>query len=70
VARTAAEIAGCYDPHMNWQQLQSDKFQTFRAAVPGGWLVVVLFPATSSPSVTFYPDANHKWDGKSLPVPA
>jgi len=43
-----------------------------RAKVPGGWFVVVyndLYQhACHIPSVTFYPDPNHHWDGNSLPL--
>lgn len=43
-------------------------WQTLRAKVPGGWLVMVIVeaPVASSPSVTFYPDLYHNWNGGSL----
>ena len=41
---------------------------TFRARVPGGWLVLVMTDATHS-SVTFFPDPFHEWNGGSLRAP-
>jgi len=41
----------------------------YRAKVPGGWLVVVATGGNGSSSgggITFYPDAEHKWDGSSM----
>lgn len=35
----------------------------FRAQVPGGWLVLLK---GDQPSLFFYPDPNHKWDGGSM----
>jgi hypothetical protein len=39
-------------------------WQTLRAKVPGGWLVVVIH---NTSGLTFYPDPEHLWDGNSLP---
>lgn len=42
-----------------------------RTRVPGGWLLAACHLAMMSlhtASVTFYPDPEHKWDGKSLPA--
>jgi hypothetical protein len=36
-----------------------------RAKVPGGWLVV--FRSGSGGGLTFVPDSEHHWDGKTLP---
>ncbi len=43
--------------------------QTWRAKVPGGWLVLVIKSGhqTDSISTTFYPDAAHSWNGSTLP---
>jgi len=41
-----------------------------RAKIPGGWLVSAHTPNrdnNENTSVTFVPDSEHKWDGKSLP---
>ena len=55
---------------IHWQQLPSTTvvrvIECYRAAVPGGWLVLVKFPK-DGPSLTFYPDPDHSWDGSSLP---
>lgn len=42
--------------------------ETWRAKVPGGWLVMSI-PKNSqlTVSTTFYPDPQHEWDGSSLP---
>jgi hypothetical protein len=44
-----------------WEDLKSD-VRTRRAKLPGGWLVAV-----TGFGLTFYPDPEHQWDGKSLP---
>ena len=44
--------------------------QTWRARVPGGWLVLVIKDGSNqanSISTTFYPDPTHSWDGGTLP---
>lgn len=59
---------------LRWEALPSrrgDKnwfnctWETFRAKVPGGWFVLVMVetPEEASPSLTFYPDPGHAWDG-------
>jgi hypothetical protein len=36
----------------------------YRAQVPGGWLIFIRTPGPSGlGGVTFYPDANHAWEG-------
>jgi hypothetical protein len=37
-----------------------------RAKVPGGWLLVSH--TSTGVGLTFYPDPQHKWDGKSIPA--
>jgi hypothetical protein len=44
-----------------WEKLNAGTIPTFRAKVPAGWLILV--GETSSRGVTFYPDADHEWDG-------
>ncbi len=34
-----------------------------RAQVPGGWLVLIK---TVMPTLIFYPDPQHRWDGGSI----
>jgi hypothetical protein len=50
---------------LKWEGLKGT-FQVFRAAVPGGWLLVML-AVTAPTAITFYPDPDHAWDGSSLP---
>ena len=55
-------------PQLVWEKLNSKgggilHWDVHRAKVPGGWLVLVIHNATG---LTFYPDLEHKWDGKSL----
>jgi len=50
------------------EQGHSYPVQMYRAKVPSGWLVTCQSVALDSqPSLTFYPDADHVWDGNSLP---
>jgi len=41
----------------------------YRSPVPGGWIICVFWNTShvGGPSVTFYPEPEHKWDGSSLP---
>ena len=40
----------------------------YRTPVPGGWLVAVFWLTgnVGGPSMGFYPDPDHEWDGNSL----
>lgn len=58
-APSAAEERGLW-----WEQLKSSHHPTERAKVPGGWLVAI--GSGSAVALTFYPDADHQWDGKAL----
>jgi len=42
--------------------------ETWRAKVPGGWLVLTTMPTSDGTvqSTTFYPDPEHGWDGGTL----
>ena len=44
------------------------KVETWRANVPGGWLVLVILKnnTDNSQSTTFYPDPQHQWEGSTL----
>jgi len=44
---------------LKWEDVPSDKFRIWRAAVPGGWLVWVATPGNQN--MTFVPDLDHKW---------
>ena len=35
----------------------------FRTQVPGGWLILLK---ADQPTLFFYPDPNHRWDGGSM----
>jgi hypothetical protein len=37
----------------------------YRAKVPGGWFVMIT---NNARGLIFYPDAEHNWDGGSLPA--
>ena len=49
-------------PGLQWVPLDSSHPSLLRAKVPGGWLLA----AGSGAGLTFYPDPDHQWDGKSL----
>ncbi len=44
------------------------KVGVFRAPVPGGWLVLLRAddPTLEQPTLFFYPDSRHDWDGGSM----
>jgi hypothetical protein len=44
---------------LNWEQVELGWFNTWRAEVPGGWLVWVR--TDSGTGLTFYPDPQHQW---------
>jgi hypothetical protein len=56
-------------PGLVWEKLNSHgggfllHWDVHRAKVPGGWLVLVI---QNTAGLTFYPDAEHRWDGGSL----
>jgi hypothetical protein len=63
-------------PVLNWETLSTKReedgilnstYLTERAKVPGGWLVMSQFYVGSAHGLVFLPDANHLWDGGSLP---
>lgn len=60
VAEAAPSVPEAEAPGLKWETLRSSP-AALRAKVPGGWLVTVYS------SVAFYPDADHAWDGTSLP---
>lgn len=52
---------------LRWEELEQEGVpygRIFRVKVPGGWLVRVHQP--EGEGITFYPDPNYSWDGKSL----
>jgi hypothetical protein len=54
-----AQVRG---PQLRWEALPSSQFSLSRSKVPGGWLIA----AGSTPSLVFYPDPDHRWDGASV----
>jgi hypothetical protein len=46
---------------LKFEKLSAGSYSIARAKVPGGWLVVA-----GNSGVTFYPDAEHAWNGESL----
>ena len=54
---------------IEWQELSNSGnvhagVETFRAKVPGGWLVIAS--NKQGVGVTFLPDPDHTWDGNSV----
>lgn len=47
----------------------TERIQTFRAKIPGGWLLLGTSPVAGNQHVriAFVPDADHTWNGESLP---
>ena len=58
---------------VDWEDIGDPKrygsTMMLRAKVPGGWLVRLSSQtsAATAEAITFYPDANHVWDGGALP---
>jgi hypothetical protein len=48
---------------LHWEKLKSN-IATWRSKVPGGWLL--MSSNGYGGGITFYPDANHDWDGESI----
>jgi hypothetical protein len=54
---------------IEWEELSNSDtvhpgLETYRAKVPGGWLVMAS--VKEGIGITFYPDPEHVWDGGSL----
>jgi hypothetical protein len=65
-ASPAAGAAAAASPspkqvQVRWEELSSSQGVVARAKLPGGWLV-----SLRGSGLTFYPDPDHAWDGKSL----
>jgi hypothetical protein len=59
-AEPRSEVAVAPAPGLNWQPVSAVPVRLLRAKVPGGWLLA------SNGAVSFYPDAEHAWDGRSM----
>jgi hypothetical protein len=57
----AEPVAAPGKAKLQWEPLDSSHHALLRAKVPGGWLVAV-----AGSGLTFYPDAEHQWDGSSV----
>lgn len=49
---------------IRWEELGAETHRTWRAKLPGGWLIVV--GSSDSKGAAFYPDPGHTWDGRTL----
>ena len=60
-------------PQLVWHKLNSSSAggefwklgDVYRAKVPGGWFVMIT---NNARGLIFYPNAEHNWDGGSLPA--
>jgi hypothetical protein len=59
-AEPTAEVASTADPGVEWEPIAAAPIRLLRAKVPGGWLLA------SNGAVSFYPDAEHVWNGRSM----
>jgi hypothetical protein len=51
-------------PTMQWELIDSDMVEMYRAKIVGGWLIRVV--SEVGVTITFVPDRDHEWDGRSL----
>ncbi len=58
-AESRSEVAAA-GSGFKWQTVAAAPVRLLRAKVPGGWLLA------SNGAVSFYPDAEHAWDGRSM----
>jgi hypothetical protein len=49
------------EPTLKFEHLAAGSYSIARAKVPGGWLVAI-----GGTGLTFYPDAEHSWNGQSI----
>jgi hypothetical protein len=52
---------------IEWEEISdsNDSILVRRAKIPGGWLVFAYSYTLEATGLTFVPDPNHEWDGKS-----
>jgi hypothetical protein len=60
--QTAPGAGQTVRPLLRWEVVASSHHFVLRSKVPGGWLIA----AGSGPSLAFYPDPEHRWDGASV----
>lgn len=58
LGKSTAELANSSLPY-------AASLHTFRAWVPGGWLVLVMIGGNDT-SLTFMPDPYHEWSGETI----
>ena len=64
-SRAAAAPAFAQEPvTFVWEKLRAGAHPTFRAKLPGGWLVAT--GESAARGIAFYPDPEHAWDGATL----
>ncbi len=65
-AGNQAEGTAVGSPKLHWDTIENGYLsgRTYRAKIPGGWL---LTKNSGDTGITFVPDPQHKWDGNSLP---
>jgi len=58
--------------NVSWQKIgtyfhsMAGVSEIFRWKVPGGWILMTRGNSLPPGTMTFYPDAEHKWDGKNM----
>jgi len=50
---------------MYWETIEGNGLTSYRAKVPGGWMVFVRRIGEEA-GAFFYPDPQHLWNGKTL----
>lgn len=54
-------------PRLYWEKLKTQDRHVpdlYRSPIPGGWIISNGLDG----GLTFIPDADHQWDGNSLPI--
>jgi hypothetical protein len=65
VAAQGVVVAAEAGAAIQWEELASSSpLRTWRAKVPGGWLLAA--GGGGAAGLTFYPDVDHSWDGRTL----
>lgn len=56
---------------LKWEKIPTDRFEIWRAAVPGGWFVSTYYPVGTAcvTGLAFYPDPEHRWSRDNSLVP-
>lgn len=56
---------------LTWEKMQTNRFEIWRAAVPGGWFVTTYYYVAGGgvTGLVFYPDPGHLWSHDNSLVP-